>query len=166
MATPSHAPSALGPAARDAFDILHAADVFEDAHVGYDGHLSRGVAAFRVVLADPSASVGFHALVADALPAGRLYGVAGLYFADPPAFDAALAQLTKTGGNVRRQQGCEGDEEAIATVIRSNAQNAIVVSKGATLSSWFAAHPKGGVCDLAGGCVSLMFVADDRPAPR
>lgn len=42
----------------------------------------------------------------------------------------------------------------------------VEIAKGPTLVSWFAANPRGGHCDLAGGCVPLMFVDDGRPAPR
>jgi hypothetical protein len=101
---PSHAPSALGAPARDAFDLLHVAEAFEDTHVGYSGELSRYVAAFRVVLADPHAGAGFHALVADATPAGRLYGAAGLYYADPSPIEARILprSMPRSRGSRRR----------------------------------------------------------------
>jgi hypothetical protein len=51
-------------------------------------------------------------------------------------------------------------------VIRTDQPNPIVVTQGSTLASWFAAQPKGGHCDLAGGCTPLSFVGDHRPAPR
>ena len=147
-------------------DILRAADAFEDTRVGYGGELSRYVAAFRIVLADPGASAAFHSLVDRATPAGRLYGVAGLYFADPPAFDDALARLAAVGGEVPTQHGCFRMAEPVARVIRADGPQRIVVGQDATLASWLAAHPEGGPCDLAGGCVPLSFVEDGRPAPR
>lgn len=163
---PSVAPPELGAPARDAFDLLHAADAFEDTHVGYSGALSRFVAAFRVVLADANAAAGFHALVASATPAGQLYGASGLYFADPPAFDAALTTIASKGGAVTTGKGCSRDVDPVAAVIRTNDTNPIVVANGTTLDAWFAAHPKGGMCDVAGGCMPLSFVGDGRAAPR
>ncbi len=56
--------------------------------------------------------------------------------------------------------------EPIATVIRTSEPRPVVVAKGTTLDAWFAAHPKGGACDVAGGCVPLSFVGDGRAAPR
>jgi hypothetical protein len=165
-ATPPTASTALATTAAEAVDVLRAADVFEDTHVGYAGQLSRYVAAFRLVLADPGASAAFHSLVNQATPAGRLYGAAGLYFADPPAFDSALARLAAAGGDVRTQHGCLRMEEPIATVIRTGEPKRIVVAQGTTLASWFATHPDGAHCDLAGGCTPLSFVEDGRPAPR
>jgi hypothetical protein len=165
-ASPPTASTALPTTAAEALEVLRAADTFEDTHVGYGGELSRYVAAFRVVLADPGAGAAFHSLVDRATPAGRLYGAAGLYFADPPAFDVALARIAAAGGEVPTKHGCSSMVEPIASVIRAAAPTRIVVEHGETLTSWFAAHPKGGPCDLAGGCVPLWFVDDGRPAPR
>lgn len=161
-------PASIAPAttAAEALDVLRAADTFEDTHVGFGGELSRNVAAFRIVLAAPGASAAFHSLVDRATPAGRLYGAAGVYFSDPPAFDAALARLSAADGRVPTQHGCFRMEEPIATVIRASEPRRIVVAQGATLASWFAAHPSGNQCDLAGGCIPLSFVDDGRPAPR
>jgi hypothetical protein len=165
-ATPASPPTALPSTAAEALDVLRAAETFEDTRVGYGGELSRYVAAFRIVLDDPGASAAFHSLVSQATPAGHLYGAAGLYFADPPAFDAALARLAAAGGDVPTQHGCLRMAEPIASVIRAGAPTRIVVAQGTTLATWFAAHPEGGPCDLAGGCVPLSFVDDGRPAPR
>jgi hypothetical protein len=165
-AAPPAASTTLPTTAAEATEILRSADAFEDTHVGYGGELSRYVAAFRVVLADPGASVAFHDLADRGTPAGRLYGAAGLYFADPPAFDAALARIAADGGDVPTRHGCLGTSEPVASVIRSGAPTRIVVPEGTTLTSWFTAHPDGAHCDLAGGCVPLSFVDDGRPAPR
>lgn len=150
----------------EAFEILRTADAFEDTQVGYGGDLSRYVAAFRVVLAEPSARASFHALVDHATPAGRLYGVAGLYFADPPAFDEAVARLAAEGGTVTTRGGCDTATEPVAEVVRTKETKRIVIPAGTTLKAWFAANPGGNHCDIAGGCKSLMFVEDGRPAPR
>jgi len=150
----------------DAVALLRKASRFEDTHVGYGGELSVYVAAFRVVLADPSAKEHFNGLVDDATIAGKLYGAAGLYFADPPAFDAALAKLSSAGGDVMWQRGCMVDQEKVADVIRSKEKNRIEVEKGKTLRAWFDTNKDGGHDDLAGGAIPLSFVSDERPAPR
>ncbi len=170
--TPAPRTAAPPPAARipptvaEALEVLRTAGSFEDTHVGYSGGLSRYVEAFRVVLADANARASFHALVDRAAPAGRLYGAAGLYFADPPAFDAALARLTADGGNVSTQRGCDQSIEPVAAVIRANENRRIAIPAGMTLPAWLTANPSGGHCDIAGGCMPLMFVEDGRPAPR
>lgn len=165
VASPPVAPAAPQTSA-EALEVLRAADAFEDAHIGYDGHLSRYVAAFRVVLAGPDAVAAFHSLVERATPAGRLYGAAGLYFADPPAYDAALARLAAGGGVVTRRQGCMGREESVATVVRDPKARRAEIPKGTTLGGWLRANPRSGECDLAGGCTPLWFLENDPPAPR
>lgn len=165
-AAPPRAPAALAGTPAEALDLLRKAERFEDTHVGYSGSLSVYVAAFRVVLAEPDASKLFHGLVDDATMAGRLYGAAGIYFADPPEFEAALAKINAIGGTVATQHGCMGETEKVANVIRESGGRRIEIQKGVTMKSWFAANRDGGMCDLAGGCTPLSFVADDRPAPR
>ncbi len=164
-ATPPPAPPPP-PSAAEAIELLRKAETFDDTHVGYSGELSPYVAAFRVVLADPNANAAFHGLVDRASPAGRLYGAAGLYFTDPASFESALARLAADGGNVTTQRGCDRSLEPVSAVIRSKEANRIEVAQGETLPAWFARHPAGGHCDLAGGCVPLSFVEDGRPAPR
>lgn len=166
--TPTSAPApVVAPTnTADAISVLRKAERFEDTHVGYAGSLSVYVAAFRVVLADAAAKEHFHSLVDDATLAGKLYGAAGLYFADPPAFDAALAKLTSAGGDVMWQRGCMVDQEKVVEVIRTKEKNRIEVEKGKTLRAWFDANQGGGYMDLAGGSLPLSFVGDDRTAPR
>ncbi|MBS2014180.1 MAG: hypothetical protein JST00_14925 [Deltaproteobacteria bacterium] len=153
----------------EALSMLRTANAFEDAHIGYGAQLSRYVAAFRIVLADPGAKEAFHSLVKDATPAGRLYGVSGLYFADPAAFDAALAEVAKLSGRVQTQHGCMIEHEEIASVVRATGEPRIEVAEGQTLRDAILARrgdPHGSACDIAGGCVPLSFVHDGRPAPR
>jgi hypothetical protein len=160
------APAALEPAARAAFVTLRTAATFDDTRIGLGGELSPNVAAFRALLADKAGAAGFRALVAGATPAGRLYGVSGLYFADPDAFDAAVAEVSGAGGDVATRHGCLGSRERVAEVLRSPDSKRIAVRQGDTLASWFGAHPKIGACDIGGGCVPLSFVDDGRGAPR
>lgn len=165
-APPPAASPPAAPTATIALDELRTAETFDDAHVGIAGELSRYVADFRVVLAEPNARASFDELVEHGTPAGRLYGAAGLYFTYPAAFDGALARIAARGGQVTTRRGCFHLSESVAIVIRSNGARRVEIAKGTTLASWFAANPKGGQCDLAGGCVPLMFVEDGRPAPR
>ena len=164
--TSAPAPAVAPTNTADAIALLRKAERFEDTHVGYSGSLSVYVAAFRVVLADPGAKEHFHSLVDDATIAGKLYGAAGLYFADPAAFEAALAKLSTIGGDVEWQRGCMVDREKVAHVIPSKEKSRIEVEKGKTLHAWFDANPAGGHDDLAGGAIPLSFVGDDRAAPR
>lgn len=164
---PASPPAPLPSTKVEAIAYLRTAELFEDAYVGYAGERSRGAAALRALLADPDAKTALHDLVAHGTPAGRLYGAAGLYFADPPAYDAALARIAADGGTVRTQRGCMQDTEEVALVIRSGAKERVAVPEGATLSATLSAHAnKGGACDMAGGCLPLMLVDDQRPAPR
>jgi len=163
--TPSQ-PNAVAPTLAEALEALRTAEVFEDVHVGVGGGVSASVAAFRIVLADVDASASFHALVDGGTPAGRLYGAAGIYLADPSAFDAAIARIAAAGGDVPTQSGCLRRVESVASILRTSKAPRIEVAKGTTLAAAMAVHPNGGHCDLAGGCVPLMFAGDGRPAPR
>jgi hypothetical protein len=148
----------------EAVALLRTADTFDDAHVGIDGALSKFVVAFRTVLADPGAADAFRELLQHATPAGRLYGAAGLFFADPPAFDAALARLGADGGVIRRRQGCFTMQYPVATVVSSPKR--VDVKLGETFQSAVARSPRGAACELSGGCIPMSFVEASRTAPR
>lgn len=144
-------------AAPDAVATLRSASTFDDVRIGYSGSLSPNVAAFRQVLAGPGAAAAFHDLVEHGTPAGRLYGVAGLYLADRPAFAPAVDRLAATGGDVMRFQGCEQGQDHVKSVLRSPGPARIVVAAGETLDAARARAPRGAACDIEGGCIPLSF---------
>lgn len=149
----------VADAAPDALAMLRTATTFDDVHVGYSGSLSPNVAAFRQVLAGPGAAAAFRDLVEHGTPAGRLYGVAGLYLADRPAFAPAVARLSAAGGDVTRFQGCEQGQDHVASVLRSPGAARIVVAPGESLDAARARAPRGAACDVEGGCIPLSFAA-------
>lgn len=146
-------------AATDAVGTLRSATTFDDVHIGYSGSLSPNVAAFRQVLARPGAADVFRDLVEHGTPAGRLYGVSGLYLADRPAFAPAVARLSAAGGDVTRFQGCEQGQDHVASVLRSPGPARVVVAAGETLEAARARAPRGAACDIEGGCIPLSFAA-------
>ena len=158
-ASPPPAPVPVVTTAAEAIAYLRSAETFDDVRVGYSGSLSEGVAAFRLVLASPGARAAFHELLDHGTPAGRLYGVVGLYFADRAAFGPAVAELAKAGGDVTRRQGCGEDRDRVANVLLSPGQPRVVVAPGDTFETALARAPRGASCDIEGGCIPLEFAA-------
>ena len=90
--------------------LLHSADRFESASIGYAGRPSAYAAAWKSVLAAPDAARQFKHLLTSAptLP-GRLYGLAGLHYTDPPAARAWLSSPPDwIDENVETIFGCIG----------------------------------------------------------
>lgn len=160
LALPSSPPD-LSPEGRRAYDVLRRAETFDTPHVGVSGALSGHVAAFRVVLREPRAREAFLALLGDATAAGRLYALAGAYFAAPEVFDEAVRWLETSRASVRTVSGCILDERTVTSIVRQ--PNGIRVPAGKTLDDVTTVA----TVDVAGGWIPLTFASDDAvPAPR
>jgi len=81
-------------------------DTFSGAYVGIAATTPPTVLAWRVLLAHPDADRIFKQLLADATLPGQLYGLAGVYFTDPPAFEALAAPYLVRGDTIWTQFGC------------------------------------------------------------
>ncbi len=102
-----------------AVDGLLQAHAFEGASIGIGGRLSNGVRDFRVVARDKDAAALFAKVTAEGTPAGRLYGLAGLYFVDPAAFERVKATAVAPDTQVQTMFGCIlGQEKAAMLLIR------------------------------------------------
>lgn len=160
-------PPPAPPGATDAYHTLETARVFEDAHVGLAGSLSRNAEAFRAILAAPEPKLTMRALYTEGTLVGKLYAIAGLYLVDPEAFEPAARALAKRGGTVQTRQGCMGGESSVAEVIFATGPR-IMVAHGKSLNDWFAQHPSGAMGDIAGGYVPLRLATEEmtQSAPR
>ena len=158
--------SSLEPGARRAYDLLRSARRFESPHVGVAGVASAYASAFRVLARSPSARAAFLALFRDGSRAGRLYAACGLYFADPPSFDAAVAELASEGGSVDTVDGCIVGEDRVTELVRAPGGRHVAVPAGQTLGDVLTRDQ--GRIDIAGGYVPLRLLDDDdaMPAPR
>ena len=81
--SPDDASAQLSPAGRAAYLRLRNAPRFEGRQIGIDHGPSALVTAWRTVFREPDADRAFKALLREGTDAGRLYGLAGLYFTDP-----------------------------------------------------------------------------------
>jgi len=75
--------------------------------VGGGGELSYQVRVFRVLLLSDDPTSIFLDLTRDASPAGKLYGICGLYLVDPNAFEQEQAKFEKSDETVTTFFGCE-----------------------------------------------------------
>ncbi len=97
----------LTPAGVQAYELLALADRFEDMTVS-------GVptaCALRPLLREPRAALAFHALLDEPSTVAKLYGLVGVWHADPTRFAQDLAEFAKTyeRGTVGTLFGCVGD---------------------------------------------------------
>lgn len=101
----SEAPSASRPVTDD-FETVQAADKFSGAYVGIAATTPPTVLAWRTLLAQPDADRSFKLLVADATLPGQLYGLAGVYFTDPPALESLAAPYLVRPDSIWTAFGC------------------------------------------------------------
>jgi hypothetical protein len=143
--------------ADEAVRTLLEADTFEDVRVSYDGHLSRGVRAFRVVFAAPDAAERFRELRARATLAGQLYATIGLRHHDPAAYeDAVQALRLRADERVSVLFACDGGSERVGDLLESREPAAIRLARGQTFAEWMAIH-KAGHTDVVGGAFTSQF---------
>jgi hypothetical protein len=156
----------LASDARAAYEVLRTAHRFEGPYVGLSGATSEYALAFRVLVGSPNARAAFLTLFRDASRAGRLYAAAGIYFADPPSFDAAIAELAGSDGIVQTMDGCIVAEEHVAEIARSSRSH-IEIPFGKTIGEVMV-HIDGRSADLAGGLLPLRLLNDQNttPGPR
>jgi len=155
---------------RKAYEILLDADRFESAHIGVAGADSAYFIAFRVLIRSSEGKPAFHALLRRATPAGKVYALSGIYFADPDAFEAEARRLALSKDEVATMNGCTGGRETVGAMVFSDAKHRIEVAKGKTLDevslarqAHYYERDEHDPCDIAGGCIPLSLVPRDAP---
>lgn len=157
--SPATAASAEAPPldADEAVRALIAADTFEDVWISYDGHLSPGVRAFRVVFAAPDAAARFREIRARGTLVGQLYATIGLRHYDPVAYAAAVQALRlRADERVAARFGCLGGGQRVGDLLQSTKPSAIRLSPGQTFQDWMTIHKKGET-DIIGGSFTSEF---------
>jgi len=141
-----------------AYQTLLTTETFAGSQIGYDGHLSEQVRAFRLLLAQDSAREIFRQLFQDAGVAGQLYALSGLYLVDREYFNGALEIMRAQSSTVVRTQfGCLGGSMTVGEVLQSQAPNAVRLAPGQSVSSWLQAHDGTGELDIIGGGYPAEF---------
>jgi hypothetical protein len=111
----------LSPDSRKAFVTLANATALCSERVFSNAHRAGAVVALRALLADPLAAEAFEELARAGTPAGRLYGVIGLYYADRPAFLQAVQPLLRMDDvTVLKLDGCVGQELPVSKIVRED----------------------------------------------
>lgn len=77
------------------------------------------VRAFEDVASDPGALLAFQELAFKATPAGRIYGLCGLYYADSAVFPVTQARLNQTSETVLVSQSYDVHSESSVAVLAS-----------------------------------------------
>jgi hypothetical protein len=109
---------ALRPENRQPFLALANAEMFTTVGIGAAGQLSKHVAAFRSLLADPRCDPAFKELVAIGGTPGRLYGLAGTYFTDPAFFRQVIVRYRMSAAPVIFLNGCNYGHETVGEVVK------------------------------------------------
>ena len=71
------------PLAKKAYELLLDADRFESERVGAAGMESPYFIAWRVLMGSPEGKAAFHALLARATHAGKVYALSAIYVVEP-----------------------------------------------------------------------------------
>ena len=123
-----------------AYEMLRNTVVFEDAVVGYGGVLSSKARSFEILVNEQDADQAFKSLLANAPIAGKLYGLAGLFYTDRSSFESEVKRWRRSNETVRMHSGCEVFEEQVAQIIESDAPNVAIIGPGETLEQYLAGN--------------------------
>jgi hypothetical protein len=100
------AESADAKLAREAPQTLRTVERFTIGGVGKSGDPAQAELSFRALLKRPDAVAECQKLIADASPAGQLYGLLGLRLLDPKAFQTALPRYKGSKASIPTMSGC------------------------------------------------------------
>lgn len=142
--------------ADEAESILLAARSFDDVAVGYAGETPATVLAYRKLFRARDGVDRFRKVVEQGTPAGKLYGLCGLFFLDPGAFNQQLAQLERSRAPVVRRDGCIASKTTVHDVLTRD-ERAPLMPRTIAFAQWPEARPEW--LDLAGGstCYRLRY---------
>ncbi|HZE58328.1 MAG TPA: hypothetical protein VE031_10780 [Chthoniobacterales bacterium] len=106
------------PARTDLDGGLESAGSFALGGVGVAGTMSAGERALREVLKQPDAVARLEALLANASPAGKLYGLLGLRIRDRAAYERALEKCRSIDATVATARGCMLSRELFRDLVK------------------------------------------------
>jgi hypothetical protein len=147
---------------KKAYDTLVVAKRFEDVAIGYAGHPSVLVKAYRELLKQPQADVAFKSLLKEATLPGQLYALCGVYYTDHSFFLTVIEKYKNRSDYVGTLFGCIGGDIPVSKIVVSKAPNVVRLSSPKqTISEWLrknrAVTKKGYVVDLIGGGYPSRF---------
>lgn len=158
VAPPAPAPEVAPATPDEAVRALIDAKTFEDVAISYDGHLSPGVRAFRVVFAAPDAADRFREVADRGTLVGQLYAAIGLRHHDAAAYEETVRKLrAHATERVPAQFGCLGSHELVGDLLESPEPVVIRLSRGQTFEQWMSLHKEGGAMDIVGGAYTSQF---------
>lgn len=139
-----------------ALKILLQAPRFTGDAVGEGGERPLEVESLRVLFDEKEAKAAFRHLLDDGTLAGRLFGLCGLWYADPAAFEKACATFLEDHGeeNVTTFVGCIVEEVPVAGLVRNTESMSVVRLKdrAQTVNQWIdGTKTPDAVYDIAGG---------------
>lgn len=152
------------PLSRDAaIRILETTEVFADTAIGFAGEPSAPACAWAVLARERDARDLFVSLLARGRPAGQLYALCGLYFADPAAFREHIEPYRGRADEVRTFMGCLGGMKRMGELVEHTGPRAVrLASPKDTLRDWVKHDPGGGrgiFLDIYGGGYPATFRA-------
>jgi hypothetical protein len=150
---------ALSPEGERAFDLLLAATRFTDDAVGDGGETPPEVEALRTLWKERDPGAAFAHLAAHASLSGRLFGLCGLWYADPAGFDRAAVPLRELETKIPIQMGCEGGEMPVRAIVDQREKGVRLVSRTQSIKEWFASKPAdiSARYDIVGGGYPCLF---------
>jgi hypothetical protein len=140
-----------------AFGILVEARRFTGTRVGFAGVTPLEVEAFRILHRDPGAREAFLALGTRGTPAGRVWGLCGLWYWDEDQFDRQLASLLRDHGDteIETMRGCVVSKRRIREILRApaGAKAVRLENRSQTHAEWSKKNPEGSAAalDVVGG---------------
>lgn len=137
--------------------ILNETMWIDGAVYGYSGDVeNRTATAVRLLLGHERARDIFVRLLADAKPAGKLYALCGLYYADRDLFERDVEAFRLDAREIQTTRADVVGAERICDIVfcphGSNMNARIVLKRGQTLQKWLRENKgKTGYGDISGG---------------
>jgi hypothetical protein len=153
--------AALGPAARQAFDLLLAAETYESWAVGEGGELSRFAKAVRTIIREPAAPRAFQALFDRGSPVARLYALTAFWYLRPADYPALVEAVRARDGaiEIMTWSGCLGARQTVAALLVTSKKDAFRVKPGTRqLDAFCHPHRQSYSKDFAGGFEPITIV--------
>jgi len=139
-----------------ALKVLLRAHRFTSDAVGEGGERPLEVESLRVLLQQREAAAAFRHVIQNGTTAGGLFGLCGLWYADPAGFEKECAAFLEAHGeeSVSTQMGCTVEDAPVAPLVRNpDPKGAVRLGdRTQTVKQWCdEAKVSGATYDIAGG---------------
>lgn len=147
----------LSEQGRTAFESLREARIFETGSVGFRGGMSPQIESLGIIMKESEKVAALNAILENGAPAGKLYALSGLYYADKASYERGLANLRGSETMVQMLNGCLMFDLPMGKIIEADEANAAIIKPGQTMKDFWETNTGGSQLDIAHGGYPAIF---------